>query len=85
MTEANILERVRDILRDVLNRPDLTITRESSAATVKGWDSFSHVEIIWNVEQEFAVHFALGELQDLKNVGGLVDLLERKLMVNNRG
>jgi acyl carrier protein len=63
MTQTGILERIQDILRDVL----------------QGWDSFSHVNIIWNVEQEFSVRFALGELQDLKDVGGLVDLVAQKL------
>jgi acyl carrier protein len=79
MTETNILERVQEILRDVLQQPDLVITRESSAATVKGWDSLAHVDFIWNVQHEFSVRFALGELQDLKNVGHLVDLVAKKL------
>lgn len=78
MTEIEILSRVQEILRDVLQQPDLTITRDSSAKTVSGWDSLAHVDILWNVEQEFSVRFALGEVQDLKNVGDMVDLLEQK-------
>lgn len=83
MTETQILTRVQDILRDVLQQPDLRITRDSSANTVKGWDSLAHVDILWNVEQEFSVRFALGEVQDLKNVGGLLDLLEQKIAAKN--
>jgi acyl carrier protein len=79
MTEIKILHNVQEILRDVLHQPDLTVTRESSAASVKGWDSLAHVDILWNVEQEFSVRFALGEVQELKNVGNLVDLLEQKI------
>jgi acyl carrier protein len=79
MTDINILDRVQEILRDVLQQPDLIVNRESSANNVRGWDSLAHVDIIWNVEHEFSVRFALGELQDLKNVGGLVDLLEDKI------
>jgi acyl carrier protein len=75
----DILGRIQDILRDVLHQPDLIVTRESSAATVSGWDSLAHVDILWNVEHEFNVRFGLGEVQDLKNVGGLADLLEQKL------
>ena len=78
MTEIDILNRVQDVLRDVLQQPDLVVTRDSSAADVKGWDSLAHVEFIWNVQQEFSVRFALGELQDLKNVGHLVDLVAKK-------
>jgi acyl carrier protein len=79
MTENNILGRVQDVLRDVLQQPNLIITRESSAASVKGWDSLAHVDFIWNVQHEFSVRFALGELQDLKNVGHLVDLVAQKV------
>lgn len=79
MTKIDIMDRVQEILRDVLQQPDLVITQESSAQTVDGWDSLAHVDILWNIEHEFSVKFALGEVQDLKNVGGLVDLLEQKL------
>jgi acyl carrier protein len=83
MTETQILNRVQDILRDVLQQPDLHINRDSSANTVKGWDSLAHVDILWNVEHEFSVRFALGEVQDLKSVGGLVDLVEQKVAAKN--
>ncbi|HYA18252.1 MAG TPA: acyl carrier protein [Bryobacteraceae bacterium] len=73
------LERIQAILRDVLNEPGLEITRDSSAQTVRGWDSLAHVDILWNVEQEFKVRFPLGEIQNLKNVGELVDLVDRKV------
>jgi len=79
VTQIDILDRVQGVLRDVLQQPNLVITRESSASTVEGWDSLAHVDILWNIEQEFSVRFALGEVQDLKNVGGLVDLLEKKI------
>jgi acyl carrier protein len=80
MTETSILDRVQEILRDVLQQPNLVISRETMAAGVNGWDSLAHVDVLWNVEQEFSVRFALGEVQDLKNVGNLVDLVEEKLV-----
>lgn len=79
MTDIDIFDRLQPIFRDVLQQPDLILARESSANTVEGWDSLSHVNLVWSVEHEFGVRFALGELQDLKNVGELVDLLQRKL------
>lgn len=79
MTETNVFDRLQSIFRDVLRQPDLILTRESNAATVKRWDSLAHVDLLWNIEHEFKVRFALGETQDLKNVGHLLDLLERKI------
>jgi len=74
----DIITRLEPIFRDVFDQPDLKIDRESSAKTVEGWDSLTHVTLVISVEQEFHIKFGLGELQDLENVGGMVDLIRRK-------
>jgi acyl carrier protein len=33
---------MQSIFRDVLDQPDLVLTRESNANTVEDWDSLSH-------------------------------------------
>ncbi len=75
----NLLPEVQDIFRDVLDQPNLVLTRESSTYTVEDWDSFAHLNIILAIENRFKIKFALGELQDLKNVGDLLDLTQSKL------
>ncbi|HXH41290.1 MAG TPA: acyl carrier protein [Thermoanaerobaculia bacterium] len=77
MTE--ILEHLQPIFRDVLDDQGLIISRESNARSVEGWDSLAHINLIASIEQELHIRFALGELQDLKNVGEMIDLIERKL------
>jgi acyl carrier protein len=67
------------IFQDVLDLPSLELTRESSGNTVEGWDSLAHINLVSAIESQFGVRFALGELQDLKNVGEMVDLINRKL------
>jgi len=74
-----ILTRLQPIFRDVFDQKKLEISRESNAATVEGWDSLTHVSLVLALEQEFKVKFGLGELQELENVGGIVDLIKRKL------
>ena len=76
-----ILERLQPVFRDVLDNRALVITREASAKTVEGWDSLAHVTLVVAVEDEFGVRFALGELEDLKNVGDLTDLIAKKLSI----
>jgi acyl carrier protein len=77
----NLLEEVQAIFRDVFDQPDLIITRESNASTVEDWDSLAHVNLVTAIERRHKVKFALGELQDLKNVGDMLDLLAKKLAV----
>ena len=76
----DLLTQLQPIFRDVFDRRDLTVTRESNAETVDGWDSLVHITLINAIEHEFHVDFALGELETLKNVGEMVDLIERKRM-----
>jgi acyl carrier protein len=75
----SLLEELQAIFRDVFDQPNLVITRESSASTVEDWDSLTHVNLVTTIEKRYKVKFALGELQDLKDVGDLIDLLTKKL------
>jgi acyl carrier protein len=79
MTSDEILAQLQPIFEDVLDQPGLVITRQSNAQTVEDWDSLAHVNIVTAVQKHFKVTFALSELQHLKNVGDMVDLIQAKL------
>ena len=76
---TDILEQLQPIFRDVLDDQNLVITRQSNARNVEGWDSLAHINLVTTIEQDLGVRFALGELQDLQDVGDMIDLIERKL------
>jgi acyl carrier protein len=75
---SDTLLRLQPIFRDVFDDENLTVDRDSTADTVEGWDSLAHINLVMAIEKSFKVKFALGELQGLKNVGEMVDLIERK-------
>jgi acyl carrier protein len=75
----SLLPQVREIFRDVFDQPDLIVTRESSAKTVDDWDSLAHINLVTAIEKSFKIKFALGELEELKNVGDLLDLMRTKI------
>ena len=66
------------IFSDVLDLPGLQLTPETTAADVEGWDSLAHINLVMAIEKHYKIRFALGELQDLKNVGEMVELITRK-------
>jgi acyl carrier protein len=76
---ADILWDLQPIFRDVLDQPDLIVNAESNASTVEGWDSLAHVNLVTAIEKLYRIRFALGELQELKNVGEMVNLIETKV------
>jgi acyl carrier protein len=78
MDSATIIQQLQPIFADVLDLPDLTLTAESNASNVEGWDSFAHINLVAAIESRFRIRFALGELQDLKTVGEMAELIQKK-------
>lgn len=79
MNDSEILSTITTIIRDVLELPDLNVTLSTSAEEVDEWDSMTHIQLISAIEGKYKVRFALGELQALKNVGDMIELIKKKL------
>lgn len=75
----NLLSKIEAVFREVFDDPELTISAETTAADVPGWDSFAHINLIFALEHEFKVKFALGEMQELKNVGEMAHVIITKM------
>jgi acyl carrier protein len=78
MDDASILEKLSEILRDVLDDDDIVLRPETAAPDVPGWDSLANVRFILEVERTFKLRFAAAESARLKNVGELVELIKKR-------
>ena len=78
MSRAEILNTITGIMRDVFDEDDLEVSEETSAEDVEEWDSLSHVRLIVAVERKFGFKFKNSEIESLKNVGDLVNMVETK-------
>ena len=79
MDRKAIVERITPIFRDVLDEDNLVLTDGMTAADVETWDSLAHMQLISEIEDEFAISFTLGEVNGFKNVGELVSAIEKHL------
>jgi len=75
----DILEEMQDIFRDVLDQPDLVLTPESNASNVEDWDSLGHINLVTAIEKQYKIKFRLEELEGLKDVGDMIDLIKLKV------
>ena len=79
MDNEKILERLTPIFQDIFDDDELVITAETSAKDIEDWDSFAQIRLIAAMEKEFKIKFILSELQALKNVGEMAELILAKI------
>jgi acyl carrier protein len=73
------LEILTEIFRTLFNNPELNLDDELVATDVPGWDSFNHINLVINVEEEFEVKFTNDEVAKMQNVGDLKKILAIKI------
>lgn len=73
------ITRLTDLLRDILDDDDVTLTPETSARDVPGWDSLANVRFMLAVEGEFGLRLAAAEVARLDSIGDLVALIDSRV------
>ncbi len=78
MTQAEVLELLTPIFRDVFDDESIELTAETTAADVDGWDSVEHFNLISEIEAKFKMRFQMREVSGMKNVGELADIVAER-------
>lgn len=76
MSQANTLEKLQEIFRDVIGDDALQLTPDFSTATYPDWDSVAMVQIILSVESTFGVRFSTDEVAHVKSVADLLKKID---------
>ena len=79
MEKKIIIDKLKQILIEVLNHEKFEMKNELTASDVDGWDSLSHMTIITIIEERFGIKFKLREINKLKNMQSLIELIQSKL------
>ena len=79
MEKSEILEKLQDIIRNVLDNDDVVISYNTIASDVDGWDSLAQVLIVGELQNELGVKFTSSEISKYANVGELVDAIMTKI------
>lgn len=78
MERKEIMAELEKIFAEALQEEQVTLTDETTAADVEGWDSVSNMIIISEAEKHFGLKLKLREIIRMKNVGALCDLIVEK-------
>jgi len=76
--DSDLEARLRRVFEIIFNRSDIDLRDDLTARDVPGWDSFNHINLVIQVEQEFGIRFSDSEVSSLRDVGQLKQLIARK-------
>ena len=80
MTRDAILQKVTALLRDIIDDESVVVDDATTAADVPGWDSFNNINLMVAIEKAIGVRFRTHEIESMRNVGELLDLIQQKLV-----
>lgn len=76
---ASVFEQVQAVSADVFQVPAAQIMTGTSPETLEGWDSVQHLNLVLALEQQFGVQFEPEEMEKMKNIGAVAELIEAKM------
>jgi acyl carrier protein len=72
-------EQVQAIASDIFGVPARKITADSSPETIENWDSMQHLNLVLALEEKFGLQLDPEEIEQMKSVGAVAALVEKKL------
>ena len=75
MEKEEILKRINEILKSILDDESININYDTTASDIDGWDSLTHISIISSIEEEFKLSFSASQVMNFKNVGDMVEAI----------
>jgi len=72
------MKTLKKILANVLGINEDAITNETSQDNTETWDSFNGLMLVSELENAFGIIFTMDEVRQIKNVGDIRAILEKK-------
>ena len=79
MEKTEIVNKLTEIFRKEFNDDSLVITNELTTSDIDGWDSLSHMLLISEIEKSFSIKFKLKDMNKMRNVGDMIDIINSKI------
>ncbi len=77
MERKDLLPKLLEIARDVLDDDELEFDGDTSFKDIEEWDSLSHIHMVVRMEKVFGIRFSTSQLQNLVKVQDLLDVIAK--------
>lgn len=76
--DHKVKSRVEKVFRQVFKSDDLVVLPETTAKDLDEWTSFTHMQLIAALEEEFGIRFSFEEVRAFSCVGDIERTIEDK-------
>jgi acyl carrier protein len=80
MNKEEVFYKVQEVFRDIFDDENLIIQSSTNSDDIEEWDSLNHVNLVIAIEKAFKIKFNFHELATLKDVGGMIELIFKKIL-----
>lgn len=78
MNKKELRIKLKDIFQNIFEDDKIELTDDLSAKDVENWDSLTHMILITEIEEKFEIKFSLKDLNQLEDVGNLIQIISIK-------
>lgn len=75
---SDVTDRLTEVFRTTFGDETLALDPAMTADDVAGWDSVSHITLVYAIEDEFGMKFSSRDLEGLTCVGDLIETVTRR-------
>ena len=75
MTREEAYKKLDEVFLDVFDDDTIHVNDDTTANDIEDWDSLEHINLIVAVEKKFGMKFNMGEVNTMKNVGEMMDII----------
>ncbi len=75
MSREELYVKLNEVFREVFDDEDICVSDETTSNDIEDWDSLEHINLVVAIEKCFGIKFNMGEVNTMKNVGEMVDII----------
>lgn len=79
MSREEVYKELTEVFRSVFDDEEICIGDDTTANDIEDWDSLEHINLIVAVEKCFNIKFNMGEVNEMKCVGEMVDIIIQRI------
>jgi acyl carrier protein len=73
----SIKETLARIFQEEFDDDSLKISEEMNSDDIEDWDSLANINLLVAMEKEFDIKFSMKDIQNLENIGDMINLIEK--------